>query len=239
MELRQYARILVRRLPIIMLLAAFGAGSAYAFAAGSPRLYRATAHLSVTPSTIDFFTGEAVQRLMNNYALRLRSNAFAAEFAPRVSLAARGDDVNGKVRAVAAPQEYRISVEVDDPDPARAQQIANAAAYGFVEKIRSESKSRSNQEKQDIYLEVFEPAGVPGAPFSPRPRRDALGGALIGAIIAGALVLLLEALDDTVKSAAEAQGLLGLQLLGSIPNSKRTGVLNGVIRRSTGPRYPL
>ena len=239
MELRQYARILVRRLPIILLLAAIGSSAAYAYAAGAPRLYRATAHLSVTPSTIDFFTGEAVQRLLNNYALRLRSNAFAAEFAPRISPAARGDDVAGKVRAVAAPQEFRISVEVDDPDPARAQQIANAAAYGFVEKIRGESAARSNQEKQDIYLEVYEPAGLPGTPSSPRPRRDALGGALIGAIIAGALALLLEALDDTVKSASEAQSLVGLQLLGSIPSSSRTGVLNGLIRRPTGPRHPL
>ncbi len=66
----------------------------------------------------------------------------------------RPEELAGKVRAVAAPNEFRISVEVDDADPRRAQQIANAAAYSWVEKVRAEAASRPNQEKQDIYLEV-------------------------------------------------------------------------------------
>ncbi len=231
MELRQYARALLRRWPLVLAFALLAAGGAYAYSFRAPRLYRATAQLSVTPSIVDFFTGEAVQRLLNNYALRLRTQAFAAELAPRLGPGTRGEDVAGKVRAVAAPNEYRISIEVDDVDPARAQQIANAAAFSFVEKVRTEMASREKPDKQDVSVEVMEPAGLPGAPFSPRPRRDALGGALIGALLAGVLALVLEAWDDSVKGAAETHALLGYQILATIPTTHRSGVFDVFNRR--------
>jgi capsular polysaccharide biosynthesis protein len=229
MELRQYARALLRRWPLVLAFAVLAAGGAYAYSFRAPRLYRATAQLSVTPSIVDFFTGEAVQRLLNNYALRLRTQAFAAELAPRVGAPSEG--VAGKVRAVAAPNEYRISIEVDDVDPARAQQIANAAAYGFVEKVRSETAAREKPDKQDVIVEVMEPAGLPGAPFSPRPRRDALGGSLVGALLAGVIALVLEAWDDKVKGPAEAHALLGYHVLATIPTSHRPGVFDVFNRR--------
>jgi non-specific protein-tyrosine kinase len=231
MELRQYARALLRRWPLLVAFAVLAAVGAYGYSFRAPRLYRATAQLSVTPSVVDFFTGEAVQRLLNNYALRLRTQAFAAELAPRVGPGTRGEDVAGKVRAVAAPNEYRISIEVDDGDPARAQQIANAAAYGFIEKIRSETASREKPDRQDVFVEVMEPAGLPAAPFSPRPRRDALGGALVGALLAGVLALMFEAWDDSVKSVAETHALLGYRVLAAIPTTHRPGVLDVFNRR--------
>lgn len=234
MELRHYARAFLRRWPVIALFAALAAGTAYSYSIQAPRLYRATAHLSVTPSIVDFFTGEAVQRLLNNYALRLRSKSFAAEIASSVGPGTRAENVAGKIRAVAATHEYRISIEVDDADPVRAQSIANAAAFGFVEKIRAETAGR---EKQDVYLEVLEQAELPGAPFSPRPARDALGAAFVGALIAALLALLLESWDDTVRSPEEAASLLGYHVLGRIPPTTRPGVLNGFSRRrSTRPR---
>jgi uncharacterized protein involved in exopolysaccharide biosynthesis len=231
MELRHYLDALLRRWPLIALFAALAAGGAFAYSSQAPRIYRATAQLSVTPSIVDFFTGEAVQRLLNNYALRLRTHTFATEFAPRAG--ATVDEVAGKVRAVAAPSEFRISIEVDDADPARAQRIANAAAYGFVEKLRGETAAREKQDRQDVYVEVLEPAGLPNAPFSPRPRRDALGGALIGALLAGALALVLEAFDDSVRDAVEARELLGLPILATIPTSHRNGMLDVFIRGRT------
>jgi capsular polysaccharide biosynthesis protein len=234
MELRHYAHALLKRWPLIALFAVLAAGGAFAYSSQAPRVYRATAQLSVTPSIVDFFTGEAVQRLLNNYALRLRSHTFAAELAPRAG--ATADEVSGKVRAIAAPSDFRISIEVDDADPVRAQRIANAAAFGFVEKLRAETAAREKQDRQDVYVEVLEPAGLPAAPFSPRPRRDALGGALVGVLLAGALALLLEAWDDSVRDVAEAHSLLGLPILAAIPSTHRNGILDVFIRgRSTIP----
>ena len=229
--MEHYAHALLRRWPLIALFALLAAAGAFVYSSQAPPVYRATAQLSVTPSIVDFFTGEAVQRLLNNYALRLRSQTFAAEFAPRAGASVA--EVAGKVRAVAAPNEFRISIEVDDADPERAQRIANAAAFGFVEKLRSETAAREKQDRQDVYVEVLEPAGPPGAPFSPRPRRDALGGALVGVLLAVALALALEAWDDSVRDVAEARELLSLPVLAAIPSSHRNGILDVLIRGRT------
>ena len=214
MEYRTYARILWRRWPLIAALALLAAAAAYGRGLQSPRLYRATAQLSVTPSVVEFFTGEAVQRLLNNYALRLKSRPFAEVLAARLQPPATAGEVIGKVRAVAAPPEYRIAIEVDDIDPARAQQIANAAAAAFVDQIRAEI---AGKERHDISIDILERADLPEAPISPRPKRDSLGAAILGGLIGGALAFLLEFWDNTVRSAAEAASLFDLPVLGAIP----------------------
>jgi capsular polysaccharide biosynthesis protein len=225
MELKTYGQTLLRHWLLILLFAVLAGAAAYSYSVRAPRVYRATAHLSVTPSVVDFFTGEAVQRLLNNYAVRLRSRTFAGHFASSLNPPATVDQLAGKIRAQAAPNEYRISIEVDDADPLRAQQIANAAAFGFVERIRSETTGR---ERQDIFLEVLEPAEMPGAPVSPRPRRDAFGAALVGAIIGAVLAFLLDFWDDRIRTVNEAAAIFALPVLGAIPDPQKTGVLNGI-----------
>jgi uncharacterized protein involved in exopolysaccharide biosynthesis len=199
-ELRAYVRTLLRRWWIPVGFGLIAGAVAYVFALQSAPVYRATAQLSVLPSIVDYFTGEAVQRLLNNYSLQLRSRAFAGLVAEELSApGARpagaplsADQLQGRIKAVAAPAEYRIAVEVDDADPERARDIANAAALAFVTKIRADNAGR---EKRDIEVQILDPATTPGSPVSPRPRRDALGAALLGGALGVGLVFLMEYLD--------------------------------------------
>ncbi|MGH2353635.1 MAG: Wzz/FepE/Etk N-terminal domain-containing protein, partial [Chloroflexota bacterium] len=50
LEFRTYAHILLRRWWLILTLAIVAAGVAYGYALRATPIYRATAHLSVTPS---------------------------------------------------------------------------------------------------------------------------------------------------------------------------------------------
>lgn len=238
MELKTYARTLWQRWPLLVLFALLAAVAAYSYSAKAPPTYRATAELSVTPSIVDYWTGEAVGRLLNNYSARLRSKAFAAEFAP--ALNATADDVAGKVHAVASTSDFRITIEVEDASPARAQAIANAAAARFVETIRQETAGR---DKQDIYLDVMQPAERPSTPIGPRPKRDALGAALAGAVVGALVAFLLAFWDDTVQDAEEAATLFGVPVLGAIPRTSLTGVPYGLSRlwpfRSTRSLRPV
>jgi receptor protein-tyrosine kinase len=214
MDLRTYLGILARRWPLIVGLAALAGATAYLSAVRAPRVYRATAQLSVTPTSIDFFKGEAVQRLLNNYTWQLRSRDFAARIAPAVQPPAAPEALAGKIKAVAAPSEYRIAIEVDDPDPARAQAIANAAAVGFVDLILAEV---AGNEKWEVQVKVLDRAELPAAPVSPRPKRDAAGAGILGALLGIGLALLLEFWDDRIKDADEAGSLLAWPVLGVIP----------------------
>jgi receptor protein-tyrosine kinase len=199
-ELRAYVRTLLRRWWIPVGFALIAGAVAYVFALQTAPVYRATAQLSVLPSIVDYFTGEAVQRLLNNYSLQLRSRAFAGLVAEELSASGArpagaplsADQLQGRIKAVAAPAEYRIAVEVDDADPERARDIANAAARAFVTKIRADNAGR---EKRDIEVQILDPATTPGSPVSPRPRRDALGAALLGGALGVGLVFLMEYLD--------------------------------------------
>jgi uncharacterized protein involved in exopolysaccharide biosynthesis len=191
-ELRAYARVLLRRWWVPVLCAVLAGGAAYVFSAQAEPTYRATAQLSVTPSIVDYFTGEAVQRLLNNYSLQLKSRAFAGLVAAQLGPPAKPEAVQGKIKAVASPSEYRIAIEVDDADPQQAQDVANAAARAFVAKMQADNAGR---EKRDVDVQVLDLAERPGAPVSPRPRRTAAGAALVGAALGVGLVFLLEYVD--------------------------------------------
>ena len=66
--------------------------------------------------------------------------------------------------------------------------------------------------------QIVAPAELPTVPFSPRPLRDAVLGAVLALILGVGLVVLLDRLDVTVKDPAEfSRFAVGLPLLGSMP----------------------
>ncbi len=69
---------------------------------------------------------------------------------------------------------------------------------------------------QTNYLTVVDTAVVPDAPFSPNIRYNVMLAALIGGLLAVVAAILLEFLDDTVKSSDDVQRLTKLPTLGMI-----------------------
>lgn len=223
MELAAYLRIVLDRWRTILALVALSGAVAYGTSIQAPTTYRATASLSVTPSIVEYWTGQAVERLLNNYALQIRSRPFAAVVARNAALP--DGSLDARLHAVAAPAEFRVSIEIDDGDAAQASRLANLAAAAFVAKIRAEI---AGKERQDIRLEVLEPAMVPSAPTSPRPMRAAAGGAFAGAIIGAALATLLAFWDGRLHTVGEASRAWGRPVLGAIPvHVARVGVAEG------------
>jgi tyrosine-protein kinase len=65
-------------------------------------------------------------------------------------------------------------------------------------------------------LSIVEPAGLPGFPISPNVELNTLLAAAIGLLLAAVGVLLIEYLDDTLKSPEDVTRSLQLQTIGSI-----------------------
>jgi non-specific protein-tyrosine kinase len=61
-----------------------------------------------------------------------------------------------------------------------------------------------------------EPAVVPVYPVAPRARTNTILAAIVGMVLAGGIVFLIEALDDTLRDPEEASRQLGLPILGFI-----------------------
>jgi non-specific protein-tyrosine kinase len=66
------------------------------------------------------------------------------------------------------------------------------------------------------YLTVIEPAQVPTTPISPQVTTNIMLAAAVGFVLALSAALLLEYIDDTIKSADDLSASLGLTALGSV-----------------------
>jgi capsular exopolysaccharide synthesis family protein len=86
-------------------------------------------------------------------------------------------------------------------------------------------------------VRIIERAEVPGGPISPNPKRNYQLAVLLGLALGIGMALLLEHLDNTVKTPDDVKEELGLPFLGMVPlaegravlrQSQREGVSSGV-----------
>jgi succinoglycan biosynthesis transport protein ExoP len=67
-------------------------------------------------------------------------------------------------------------------------------------------------------VSVIDPAPLPTSPFSPKKLQNLLLATLLGLVLGVALALLVETLDDTVKSTEDLEKQCNLPLLGTLPS---------------------
>jgi capsular exopolysaccharide synthesis family protein len=84
--------------------------------------------------------------------------------------------------------------------------------------------------------ELVSPAGVPGAPSSPRPKRDAVLGLVLGLVLGCGLALLADRLDRRLRSADEVRRALRAPVLGAVPLNRRLKV-GGPLDPRTGDAF--
>ena len=103
-----------------------------------------------------------------------------------------------------------LKISVRDEDPAEAARLANAVASTFVAQQDELSVTRPGT------VSIVESAEAPDSPVSPNLRLNILLAVVVGFILAGGLALLLEYLDDTVKSPDDVKTVAGLPVLGEV-----------------------
>ncbi len=83
----------------------------------------------------------------------------------------------------------------------------------------------------------IEPAAAPLEPIRPKVPVNTLLGALVGLMLAGALVFLIEYLDDTLKTAEQISQVLGLPVIGYIAEIEHGKQATPYV--SENPRSPI
>ena len=116
--------------------------------------------------------------------------------------------------SVSVPTDTRIlSITAKDGDPKEAARIANGLRNVAAEKIISVTKVSD--------VTTLDEAEVSQSPSSPNIRRNVLLGFIAGAGLMVVLLVVLEVLDDRVKRPEDIEELMGLTLLGIVPDMKK------------------
>ncbi len=116
--------------------------------------------------------------------------------------------------SVSVPTDTRIlSITAKDGNPKEAARIANGLRNVAAEKIISVTKVSD--------VTTLDEAEVPQSPSSPNIRRNVLLGFIAGAGLMVVLMVVVEVLDDRVKRPEDIEELMGLALLGIVPDMKK------------------
>lgn len=116
--------------------------------------------------------------------------------------------------SVSVPTDTRIlSITAKDGDPKEAARIANGLRNVAAEKIISVTKVSD--------VTTLDEAEVPQSPSSPNIKRNVLLGFIAGAGLMVVLMVVVEVLDDRVKRPEDVEELMGLTLLGVVPDIKK------------------
>ncbi len=153
---------------------------------------------------------QAGSYLVNDYKEVITSNEVLSSVISQENLSLSTSELSNMI-SVSIPTDTRvISISVEDTDAQEASDIANTIREVAAEKIKSVTKVDD--------VTTLEAAEVASKPSSPNIKRNAALGALVGGFLAIVGILVLEVLDDRVRRPEDVEEVLGMTLLGVVPD---------------------
>lgn len=226
MNLLDYVRILARRGWILVLAVVLTAGSAYIFSKLQTPIYRATQKILIAPARNDFGLAQTLKQLMNSWVARLEAEERAQEVLTVLDRREGGQDTSVELTPGALAERVTVSadlntllinVDVDMPDGPTASRIANTYGRLFIE--WNELRNAPLRLEDRINAELVDNANW--GQFRPNTAINVLAGALLGLILGGAVVFVLEYLSANIlRRAADVERALGVPVLGALPESE-------------------
>ncbi|MCP8380477.1 Wzz/FepE/Etk N-terminal domain-containing protein [Streptococcus suis] len=202
---------------LILLTAVLTAGLAFVYSSFfvTPQ-YDSTTRIYVVSQNVEAGAGLTNQELQagtylaKDYREIILSQDVLTQVATELNLK---ESLKEKI-SVSIPVDTRIvSISVRDADPNEAARIANSLRTFAVQKVVEVTKVSD--------VTTLEEAVPAEEPTTPNTKRNILLGLLAGGILATGLVLVMEVLDDRVKRPQDIEEVMGLTLLGIVPDSKK------------------
>ena len=153
---------------------------------------------------------QAGSYLVNDYKEVITSSEVLSSVIDQEKLSMSVGELSKDI-AVTIPTDTRvISIAVTDTDAQRACDIANTVRQVAAEKIKAVTKVDD--------VTTLESATKPSHPSSPNVKKNAAIGALAGVFLAIVGILVAEVLDDRVRRPEDVEEVLGMTLLGVVPD---------------------
>jgi len=214
MNLVDYGRILVRRGWIMVLLAALAAGGAYFLSTRQTPTYRSIQKVLIQPARIDLSLTESSKSLLANLSEYLYSSFRAAEVIEQLKLDMTPDQLLANVDVVPVALSLSIEISVDLPDGELANRVAQAWGERLVLYRDQENQKNRREDQVNALLQDVPRYDL----LAPRPAINAAAGAVLGLLLGGIIVFVLEYLESSVvRRREDLERGLDLPVLATIP----------------------
>ncbi|NQP52726.1 capsular biosynthesis protein CpsC [Streptococcus suis] len=202
---------------LIILTALFGAGIAFVYSSFlvTPQ-FDSTTRIYVVSQNVEAGAGLTSQELqagtylVKDYKEIILSQDVLTQVATELNLK---ESLKEKI-SVSIPVDTRIvSISVRDADPNEAARIANSLRTFAAQKIVEVTKVSD--------VTTLEEAVPAEQPSTPNTKRNIAIGILAGGMLAVSLIVIIEVLDDRVKRPQDVEEVMGMTLLGVVPDFKK------------------
>ena len=219
-ELRQYWEVLRKRWVIVVVLPLIAAltSGIISFYVIKP-VYQASTTLIVGKKAE---AGEAATQMLDNnvllanlqlaktYATIAQSHTVEQNVIKALNLSLTVEGLNGMISINPVKTTEILEIQVTNTNPELATSIANSMTQEF-------SKAVIEIKKVDS-VSIVDKAVTPTKPVKPNKMLNILIAFVVGLMASVGLVFLLEYMDNTIKSTSDVEKLLGIPVLGVIPN---------------------
>jgi capsular polysaccharide biosynthesis protein len=218
MNLFDYARVVIRRGWIVVLAVVITSASAYAYSRTQTPEYKATQKALIQPARNDFGLVETLRILLRSYVEYLNTDLRAQEVIQRLELDMTPGELRTNATINSDPTTLIIQIDVEMEDPVIAARIANAWGQLLVEFRNQGNSDLRREDRIDASLLDYPAAGQ----SKPNTRTNVLAAAILGILLGGAVVFVLEYLEANIlRSAEDVERWLEAPILASIPAESR------------------
>lgn len=218
MPLTEYFHILRRRGWILILMALLTAVAAFVFSRLQTPIYKSTIYILVQPARTDFGLTQSAKILLRSYVAWMDTDNRAGEVIEALQLDKEPQALRGDVTIASDDSRFVIQVDAESESIDTASRVAQKWAELFVQWRDSENQKQRNEDR--VYAVILDHPRV--ALDSPKTAINSVAGAVLGVLLGGVIVFVLEYLESSViRSTADIERQFGMVVLGAIPAGVR------------------
>lgn len=214
MTLFELFRILRQRGWIIALAALLVAGSAFGFSKLQTPVYEATVRLLIQPARPDLGLTQSAKTVLRSYVQWMLTRQNAQRVIDALQLDRVPESLLGDVTIASQDENFIIQIDVRHQDGDQANNIARQWADQFVQWRNTENETLRNEDRVTALM-LDAPTY---ALYRPQTTVNTLAGGILGLLLGALVVFALEYLEaNIIRSAADAERALGVNVLGAVP----------------------
>jgi capsular polysaccharide biosynthesis protein len=214
MELREFFKIIYKKLWVVLLIPIVAAGisTILSFKIFEP-VYESKSSMYILSGKSDLIDQSYLvnEKLVEDCAEIIRSKSVTRSVIEKLHLTnITSEELARKINIKSKNDTRVIEISVRSSDPENAKMLTQEVSNVFLKKV-SHLLNAEN-------IEVLDEAEVPDTPVKPRPVINIVIGTIIGLITAICLVILTDYMNNTINTLEDVETQSGLVVLGVIPS---------------------